>query len=124
MTNLMEDIFFAVPPSVQFRYEGYLSIFYRIFIVFHIVIDGRISTIDRLICMKARRASSFLLSLIFSLYFCRNCTSSVSFKVRKSSSVALEYTSINFIFFRTYFIKKNARKTLQPKMLYTYCQER
>jgi hypothetical protein len=39
--------------------------------------------------------------LIFSLHFRRNCTSSVFFKVRKSSSVALESMSINFIFFRT-----------------------
>jgi hypothetical protein len=48
----------------------------------------------------SRSVSSFLIPLIFTLHFRRNCTSSVFFfKVRKSSSVALESTSINFIFF-------------------------
>jgi hypothetical protein len=48
---------------------------------------------------------------------------------RDPSTVAMEYTTINIIFFRTYylfnqFMKKNTRKTLQPEMLYTYCQGR
>jgi hypothetical protein len=42
--------------------------------------------------------------LFFSLNFHRNYKFSLFFKVRKSSSVALESTSINFIFFRTYYL--------------------
>ena len=50
---------------VQFRYYGYLFIFYGIFTGYYIVIDGRISTTYHLICIKRSERKLILLPLIF-----------------------------------------------------------
>jgi hypothetical protein len=73
-------------------YEGYLSIFYSIVIVFHIVIDGRISTIDQLIYIESSERKLILVATDFFHYISVETASSVFFKVRNDSSVALEYT--------------------------------
>ena len=66
--------------------------------------------------------SSFLIPLICSLHFRRNCTSSVFFfKVRKSSSVALESTSINFTFFRAYYLFNQFIKNRQENFCNRKC---
>ena len=124
MTTLKEEIFFPGPPGVQFKYEVYLSIFFRIFIVFHIIIDGRISTIDNLICIESSERKLILVTTDFVHYISVETVQvQYFFKVKNSSSVALESTSINFIFFRTYylfnqFIKKNSTGKLCNRKYY------
>ena len=62
VTKLREDIFFAGPTGVQCRYEGYFPIFYWIFIAFHIVIDGKKSTINVLICFVTSERKHILVA--------------------------------------------------------------
>ena len=85
---------------------------------FHCHLTGFLKDTSLHLC---RSASSFLLPLICSIHFRRNCTSLVFFKVRKSSSVALESTSINFIFFRTYYLFNQFIKNRQENFCNRKC---
>ena len=86
---------------------------------FHCHLTGFLKDTSLHLC---RSVSSFLIPLICSLHFRRNCTSSVLFfKVRKSSSVALESTSINFIFFRTYYLFNQFIKNRQENFCNRKC---
>ena len=106
-----------------------MSIFHRIAIVFHIVIEGRISTIYHLICIESSERKLILDNTAFSYYISVETVEVQSFLKLGSLQVLpwiLRQLISYFFALIIYSINlfKTARKTLQPEMLYTYLRGR